>query len=311
MEKDRQKIVDVELDMTGLAEYFGGFSYNNEIMMIRITDFNNEKISKAAEGVVAKQIRLDALTAVLVEAGNLDVSIDYNHYSVPEKSLLLISPSNSITGSNISIGGRFFLLMIKRDLLDRLADGPAPKPMLQGNSITYFQRPYFQLSNKAFENIDSTFELLYRYIRDGRENLKEFLIRPSLALVIMEMFSALSDENKIVIQDKPVSRGKELFSKFIFLVRDFGEKEHNPSFYAEKLFISVQYLSMITKQESGKTASELLAQHLATRARNLLRAPGSTIKNVAERLNFADQSSFGKFFKKETGFSPKKFIESL
>ncbi|MBQ4196454.1 MAG: AraC family transcriptional regulator, partial [Bacteroidales bacterium] len=32
---------------------------------------------------------------------------------------------------------------------------------------------------------------------------------------------------------------------------------------------------------------------------------------TAAKLNFADQSSFGKFFRKETGMTPKKYIESL
>ncbi len=311
MAKQGKKIQSIDLDMTGLADYFGGYSFNNEIMMIRVTDFNKELIAKAASGLITNSYRLDALTVVLVLEGDLDVSIDYNRYSVPEKSLLLISPVNSITEADISTGGRFFLLTIKRELLDRMGSSGGPKPLPTKDLSDIFQRPHFEMDENSFNNIGKSFENLYKYMKDKRVEIKEYLVIASLSIVMMELFSLISEREKVSLQAKHVSRKKELMTRFVFLLREFGEKEHNPSFYADRLFISVQYLSLILKEETGKTASQLIAQHIATRARNMLRMPGATIKQTAEKLNFADQSSFGKFFRKETGITPKKYIESL
>ncbi|MBQ3383155.1 MAG: AraC family transcriptional regulator [Bacteroidales bacterium] len=311
MAKQGKKIQSIDLDMTGLADYFGGYSFNNEIMMIRVTDFNKELIAKAASGLITNSYRLDALTVVLVLEGDLDVSIDYNRYSVPEKSLLLISPVNSITEADISTGGRFFLLTIKRELLDRMGSSGGPKPLPTKDLSDIFQRPHFEMDENSFNNIGKSFENLYKYMKDKRVEIKEYLVIASLSIVMMELFSLVSEREKVSLQAKHVSRKKELMTRFVFLLREFGEKEHNPSFYADRLFISVQYLSLILKEETGKTASQLIAQHIATRARNMLRMPGATIKQTAEKLNFADQSSFGKFFRKETGITPKKYIESL
>ena len=311
MAKQVKKVQSIDLDMTGLADYFGGYSFNNEIMMIRVTDFNKELIAKAASGLITNSYRLDALTVVLVLEGDLDVSIDYNRYSVPEKSLLLISPVNSITEADISTGGRFFLLTIKRELLDRMGSSGGPKPLPTKDLSDIFQRPHFEMDENSFNNIGKSFENLYKYMKDKRVEIKEYLVIASLSIVMMELFSLISEREKVSLQAKHVSRKKELMTRFVFLLREFGEKEHNPSFYADRLFISVQYLSLILKEETGKTASQLIAQHIATRARNMLRMPGATIKQTAEKLNFADQSSFGKFFRKETGITPKKYIESL
>ena len=311
MAKQVKKVQNIDLDMTGLADYFGGYSFNNEIMMIRVTDFNKELIAKAASGLITNSYRLDALTVVLVLEGDLDVSIDYNRYSVPEKSLLLISPVNSITEADISTGGRFFLLTIKRELLDRMGSSGGPKPLPTKDLTDIFQRPHFEMDENSFNSIGKSFENLYKYMKDKRVEIKEYLVIASLSIVMMELFSLVSEREKVSLQAKHVSRKKELMTRFVFLLRDFGEKEHNPAFYADRLFISVQYLSLILKEETGKTASQLIAQHIATRARNMLRMPGATIKQTAEKLNFADQSSFGKFFRKETGITPKKYIESL
>lgn len=311
MAKQVKKVQSIDLDMTGLADYFGGYSFNNEIMMIRVTDFNKELIAKATSGLITNSYRLDALTVVLVLEGDLDVSIDYNRYSVPEKSLLLISPVNSITEADISTGERFFLLTIKRELLDRMGSSGGPKPLPTKDLTDIFQRPHFEMDENSFNSIGKSFENLYKYMKDKRVEIKEYLVIASLSIVMMELFSLISEREKVSLQAKHVSRKKELMTRFVFLLRDFGEKEHNPAFYADRLFISVQYLSLILKEETGKTASQLIAQHIATRARNMLRMPGATIKQTAEKLNFADQSSFGKFFRKETGITPKKYIESL
>ena len=42
-----------------------------------------------------------------------------------------------------------------------------------------------------------------------------------------------------------------------------------------------------------------------------LRDPELTIQQIAEKLGFADQSSFGKFFKKHAGISPLKYRQKL
>ncbi|MBQ2133511.1 MAG: helix-turn-helix domain-containing protein [Bacteroidales bacterium] len=48
---------------------------------------------------------------------------------------------------------------------------------------------------------------------------------------------------------------------------------------------------------------------MTVKAKVLLRTPQLTIKEITDKLKFADQSSFGKFFKKHTGISPKKYRE--
>ena len=39
--------------------------------------------------------------------------------------------------------------------------------------------------------------------------------------------------------------------------------------------------------------------------------PDMTIQQVAEKMSFSDQSSFGKFFKKHTGLSPLRYRQNL
>jgi len=49
---------------------------------------------------------------------------------------------------------------------------------------------------------------------------------------------------------------------------------------------------------------------LISEAKSLLKQKELTIQQIAEMLNFSDTSSFGKFFKRNSGVSPKKFRQT-
>lgn len=83
------------------------------------------------------------------------------------------------------------------------------------------------------------------------------------------------------------------------------------SYYAKKLFITPQYLSVVLKDLTGKTANILINQAIMTEARILIRSQAYSIQQIADQLCFADQSTFGKFFKKNEGISPAEYKKQL
>lgn len=135
---------------------------------------------------------------------------------------------------------------------------------------------------------------------------------------VLEFFKQGSDymENMILSKYKQAksyrkSRQEELFDSFISMLRQDCSAEHNLRFYANKLFVTPQYLSKVVKDVSGKTASQWIAEFVLLEAKALLIHTNLTIQEIAFNIGFADQSSFGKFFKKNTGVSPGKFAQEL
>lgn len=88
-------------------------------------------------------------------------------------------------------------------------------------------------------------------------------------------------------------------------------RETEVGFYAEKLCISKQYLSLIVKEKTRVSIGKVIASMRIEMAARLLRNPDLSIQQIAEQMNFSDQSSFGKFFKKHTGISPWKYRQTL
>lgn len=108
-----------------------------------------------------------------------------------------------------------------------------------------------------------------------------------------------------------MSRADGIMKEFAELLVKHIHKETSVEFYAEKLCISKQYLSLIVKEKTRVTIGTIISAMRAEAAAKLLRDPEKTIQQIAEELSFADQSSFGKFFKKHTGMSPLKYRQTL
>lgn len=102
-------------------------------------------------------------------------------------------------------------------------------------------------------------------------------------------------------------RKDKLFKKFIHLIHTYCSSHHDVAFYAQQLCISTRYLSAITQQVDGKAAKALIDQYLVLELKVALQSTELSLKEIADKFGFPDQSFFGRYFKKHTGVSPKEF----
>jgi len=87
------------------------------------------------------------------------------------------------------------------------------------------------------------------------------------------------------------------------LPKHFAE-HHDIKFYAESLCITPVYLSRVIKQVSGRTVVDYINQMLLMEASWLLNSTHETTIQIADRLHFASQASFCRFFKRMKGVAP-------
>lgn len=85
------------------------------------------------------------------------------------------------------------------------------------------------------------------------------------------------------------------------------KKNKKLDFYAEKLFISPKYLSDIIKKISGQSAHNWINRYILLEAKIQLRTSSKTITQIADELNFPNNSFFSKYFKKHCGITPKEY----
>jgi AraC family transcriptional activator of pobA len=83
------------------------------------------------------------------------------------------------------------------------------------------------------------------------------------------------------------------------------------NFMATQLNLSPKYFSDLLKQETGKTALELIQLYLISEAKNMLLEGRRSISEIAYRLGFKNPPYFSRLFKKEAGMSPKEFKSQI
>ncbi len=83
------------------------------------------------------------------------------------------------------------------------------------------------------------------------------------------------------------------------------------NFMASQLHLSPKYLSDLLKQETGKTALELIHLSVISKAKNMLVAGEHSISEIAYRLGFENPPYFSRLFRKEVGMSPREYKNRL
>lgn len=83
------------------------------------------------------------------------------------------------------------------------------------------------------------------------------------------------------------------------------------SFMSLQLNLSSKYLSDLLKQETGKTALELIHLYVISEAKNMLVAGGRSISEIAFQLGFENPPYFSRLFKKEVGISPTEYQNKI
>jgi YesN/AraC family two-component response regulator len=167
--------------------------------------------------------------------------------------------------------------------------------------------PFSQINEKHFEEIIRIYQMMKDKLSEKDFLYKEEVAKHYLSLMKYNMLQANANDIKNKLPNRPASRKDEIFHQFIKEVEKSYKHERNVTFYADKLCISPKYLSSVIHNVSGKYATEWIDGFVILEAKALLKSNGNTIKEICNKLNFANQSFFAKYFKQHTGFTPKEY----
>ena len=155
----------------------------------------------------------------------------------------------------------------------------------------------------------------YSFIRKRLKN-KEDLYRREVVMGLMQgfffelcnIFNSHAPTAAATVKNK--SRKEYIFERFYESLIESYQSERSVKFYADQLCLTPKHLSGVVKEVSGKTVGEWIDELVILEAKALLDSSSMNIQEIADRLNFANQSFFGKYFKHYTGMSPKEYRKS-
>lgn len=141
------------------------------------------------------------------------------------------------------------------------------------------------------------------YIREMARGLVESFIFNIMSSLVAEVRNEQRQYTRL-------TRGQDVYNRFLELVEKNFMRERDIKFYADKLCLTPKYLSQIIYKESGNYAGDHIRHFVILEAKSLIRSRQYTISQICDMLNFTSQSFFTKYFKNATGMSPTEYQNS-
>jgi AraC family transcriptional regulator, transcriptional activator of pobA len=210
-------------------------------------------------------------------------------YQISRGSLITLGPG-IVSSYGSQYGLKFEIVYFKEELFHNLI---VPKL----NTLPFFVHGGNHMLLVNTEDINRL-EVLFKCIKTFRENRD---ILPGLVYSLVQLVQQIHLGNQ---SENGISSKELTTQKFrILIARHFIESKEI-GFYADQLHISPRYLSEVTLSTTGKSAKELINEHIILEAKSLLKQTAMTVSEIAYWLGYEENSYFVRFFKKNTGKTP-------
>jgi AraC-like DNA-binding protein len=173
------------------------------------------------------------------------------------------------------------------------------------------KNPCIELSQDEVDSVADTFHNLSGDINlFKRATYYDEIVLTSIILAAYKIFSILSEHQKRPENQMPNNLQEDYFNRFMELLDKNFRSERSIGFYASKICLTPKYLSSIVKKMSGKAAGEWIDDFVIMEVKSLLKFSKMSIQEIADYMNFPNQSFFAQYFKKHTGVNPSFYRNS-
>ena len=250
--------------------------------------------------------RIDGFVAAYCRKGHFKCTINLTEYEIHDGMLAVNTPNNIIQLEPVDQSDELVELTILAVSPQYMMTLSSDLGKIFVDAISMLQSPIMKMAPEEVELSIQYFQLIDNVINtesEYRNDSISYLLTSIFYLIGGMLKKRLDAEEEN--NDKPTStRHKKVFEMFIELVEKYHNKERSVGFYADKLCISPKYLSQIIKNVSGFSAPDIIDKYVILEAQHLLRHTDLSVKEIADQLNFPNQSFFYKYFKSHTGCTP-------
>lgn len=259
------------------------FFVNDDLILIfngnvqRIPVFSKEEIYQMVEP-----------RFILVLEGSAEVCINLQDYYIEKGNVMLIPADTIVEVDNISDDARVMAIVFR-------------------DSVEMSDEVVYKTSPAEFDRLLRMYYLLWDvvHLSPYRRKTVQYLSKAIVADV--QELNELVSEN---VQNESSTRTQELFLQFKRLIKQHCMQDRSIPYYASQLHVTPHHLSATIKKASGQSVMYWINRATIQEAKLLLKTNGMMAYEIANRMNFPSASAFSKFFKRETGLTPRAYQET-
>lgn len=264
-------------------------------------------LDKVVEGEL---VRPSQSCFLLIQNGTIELEVNSVQTTYQSSELILFSPMKMYKLIHCSEHLKaYFILYNQEALKERINVSFNKFSVIQLMNVEQSKVSY-SLSKDAFSHFWNIAKQLDFYLKNPYYSKfnEQVVIHNFTVIVYMVVDTIMKNTPQNIEQN---TRKEAIVINFLDLLSYHFTRERELKFYADKLFISIKYLSICVKEVTGIAPRILIANTLLDEAKLMLINTELNISIIADRLNFSDQYAFGKFFKKHTRLSPRNFRKGI
>lgn len=233
--------------------------------------------------------------------GTLDVDYDLRIRTVHPRQVAFVYPNHILSAHKSSPDYDSTLVALSESFLAELSGHP-----IYRNRLVFETTPSVYLTEEQYYQVHRIIDAMRVIENSGMPTWREFMVELSYSLVQLLQYFYLQTNSNF---SKRPTRKTDKFRDALF--KHF-RTQRNVSFYAEQLCLSDKHFSAVIKNETGHSPGYWIRKRVIAEAKLLLRTnPDLNIQDISNELNFEDQATFSRFFKRETGMTPSAYRHSL
>ncbi|TSJ43994.1 helix-turn-helix domain-containing protein [Mucilaginibacter corticis] len=231
-------------------------------------------------------------------------------YDHDNGSMIFVKPRQIIEFQGVEYEEDAFIIFIHEDFLH------GHSLHTEMNKYAFFDYEANEALHLSPREEEIMWDLYHKIDEEYRNNTDEYsrdiiLAHIDSMLKYSQRFYKRQFINRTDLSGKTVSKFNNALAAYFKNELFLNQGLPTVNMLASQLNLSPRYLSDLLKQETGKTAMDLIHIYLVNEAKNRLKVDDQSVSEIAYDLGFENLPYFSRLFKKETGISPNQFKKQL
>ena len=302
----KRENVFLNLNLSDLSAQPGALHLDNKIILI-------DNLDDAEDGENAKDLslanypmKLSFTIALIIVSGGINVKINLQNFEAHEGDAITVFKGNIGEFCGLLPNTRMAVIAFSDEFFNvekHFSTAISIQQQICTNPVMHIDRPFLDESLDIYNRMKLKLQEEDNIFREGA-------LRGYTQVLMYNAYNYFTKTRNHVEVSSEYSRNQEIYARFMQAVQKNYMRERSIIYYADLLCISPKYLSQVIKNVTGRLAGEWIAGYVILEAKALLKSNKYTVQQVCDMLNFANQSFFGKYFKRKTGMSPRTYMKS-
>ncbi|MEQ4538681.1 MAG: helix-turn-helix domain-containing protein [Billgrantia sp.] len=242
----------------------------------------------------------DLVHVLHIASGQVELELEGTQHALGGP-LAIVVPAMSIHGFRFSQDVEGHIVTLAQPLAEQLGQ------QLEEQAKTLRQANYFPLEQATqahrLATLVAQIDAEYRQPAAGRDRMLVALVQA----LCVELARLAEPHGPATAEPRSRDRGHEHLAQYQTLIEAQYRQQPSVEQFAEWLGMSSAHLNALCRRLANRSALQLLHERLLLEAKRQLTYTNMTISQIADSLGFSEPAYFTRFFKRNTGLSPRDF----